>query len=88
MKPQVANNPYQNPFYNRFNDPCRQRFDDMQSHEDTLWLGEAGRVRSLSMNSHTKAEDQSRDRRTNTMMSLVLLIAVACMISAAFLLRS
>ena len=49
MKTQVVNDPFHNPFYNRFNDPCQQRLDDVQSHEYTLWLGERSRAMSLSI---------------------------------------
>ena len=88
MKPQVANNPYHNPFYNRFNDPCRQRLDDMQSQEYTLWLGETSRVMALSIPVICKDEGRSVNHHSRVLMSLAILIAVACMISAAFLFRS
>ena len=55
MKPQVVKDPFHNPFYNRFNDPCRQRVDDLQSHEYTLWLGERSRAMSA----------ETRHRRPN-----------------------
>jgi len=88
MKPQVANNnPFHNPFYNRFNDPCRQRLDDMQSHEYTLWLGERSRAMSLSLPAIPKAENKSVNNRTSALTSLVILIVVAFVISAAFLLK-
>ena len=87
MKPQVANNPYHNPFYNRFNDPCRQRLDDMQSHEYTLWLGERSRAMSLSMPVIPKTENTSESHRARALMSLAILLGVGVLISAAFLFR-
>ena len=87
MKPQVVNNPFHNPFYNRFNDPCRQRIDDMQSHEYTLWLGERSREMSFSMPAIPKRENESVNHRTRALTSVVILIVVAFVISAAFLLK-
>ena len=87
MKPQVANNPFHNPFYNRFNDPCRQRIDDLQSHEYTLWLGERSRAMSLSLPVIPKTENRSVNHRTRALTSAVILVVVAFVISAAFLLK-
>jgi hypothetical protein len=87
MKPQVVNNPFHNPFYNRFNDPCRQRIDDMQSHEYTLWLSERSRAMSLSMPAIPKRENKSVNHRTRALTSVVILVVVAVVISAAFLLK-
>ena len=87
MKPQVANNPFHNPFYNRFNDPCRHRIDDLQSHEYTLWLGERSRAMSLSLPVIPKTENRSVNHRTRALTSVVILVLVAFVISAAFLLK-
>jgi hypothetical protein len=87
MKPQALNDPFHNPFYNRFNDPCRQRSDDMQSHEYTLWLGERSRALALSMPVIPKTESKSVNYRTRALTSVVILVVVAFVISAAFLLR-
>jgi hypothetical protein len=87
MKPQVVNNPFHNPFYNRFNDPCRQRTDDMQSHEYTLWLGERSRAMSLSLPVIPRTENRSVNHRTRAFTSVVILVVLAFVISAAFLLK-
>lgn len=39
----VPNNPFQNPFYNRFNDPVTRRADDMDTY---AWLRNQQRTRS------------------------------------------
>ena len=88
MKPQVVNDPFHNPFYNRFNDPCRQRIDDMQSHEYTLWLGERSREMAFSIPIIPKTESKLVNHRTRAMASVVILVVVAFVISAAFLFRS
>ena len=88
MKPQVVNDPFHNPFYNRFNDPCRQRLDDVQSHEYTLWLGERSRAMSLSIPVIPKTESRLVNHRTRAMASVVILVVVAFVISAAFLFKS
>jgi hypothetical protein len=87
MKPQIVRDPFHNPFYNRFNDPVRQRVDDMQSHEYTMWLGERSRAMSLSLPAIPKTDSQSENHRTRALTSLVILVVVAFVISAAFLLK-
>jgi hypothetical protein len=88
MKTQVLNDPFHNPFYNRFNDPVKQRLDDMQSHEYTLWLGERSRAMSLQMPPILKTENRSANQRTRALTSLFVLVVMAFLISAALLLRT
>ena len=87
MKPHVVNDRFHNPFYNRFNDPCRQRMDDLQSHEYTLWLGERSRAMSLSMPALAKTDSKSGNHGTRTLTSVLILVVVAFLVSAAFLLK-
>lgn len=88
MKPQLANDPFHNPFYNRFNDPCRQRLDDLQSREYTLWLGERSREMSLSLPAIPKTANKSLTHRAGAVASVFILVVVAFVISAAFLFKS
>ncbi|HZE69651.1 MAG TPA: hypothetical protein VE135_09025 [Pyrinomonadaceae bacterium] len=40
MSQALPNNLLHNPFHNRFNDPVTQRRDEMQAHENAVWLRE------------------------------------------------
>ncbi|HEY6120820.1 MAG TPA: hypothetical protein VIV66_12740, partial [Pyrinomonadaceae bacterium] len=40
MSQALPNNLIHNPFHNRFNDPVTQRRDEMQAHENVVWLRE------------------------------------------------
>jgi hypothetical protein len=91
MKPQLLNDPFHNPFYNRFNDPVKRRLDDMQSHEYTLWLGEKNRALTLPLPVIPRTvKDDSQEAKANhqsrTGTSLLVLFVVF-LISAALLLK-
>lgn len=90
MKPQLLNDPFHNPFYNRFNDPVKRRLDDMQSHEYTLWLGEKNRALSLPLPVIPRTvKDDSQEAKPNqsrTGTSLLVLFVVF-LISAALVLK-
>jgi hypothetical protein len=92
MKPDLLNDPFHNPFYNRFNDPVRRRLDDMQSHEYTLWLSERNRALSLPMPVIPRTVKNVSDGgepndRTRTLTSFLVLFVVF-LISAALLLKT
>ena len=92
MKPQHLNDPFHNPFYNRFNDPVRRRQDDMQSHEYTMWLSERNRTLSLPMpviqrNVKSGTNGSEEEHPTKTLTSMLVLFMVF-LISAADLLKS
>jgi hypothetical protein len=92
MKPELLNDPFHNPFYNRFNDPVRRRLDDMQSHEYTLWLSERNRTLSMPLpvipgTVKNVSEGAEANHRTGTVTSLLVLF-VMVLISAALLLKT
>ena len=41
MKPKLINDPYRNPFHNRFHVPVHSRLDEMQSNTHMVWLNES-----------------------------------------------
>jgi hypothetical protein len=79
MKPQLLNDPFRNPFYNRFNDPVRRRRDDMQSHEYTVWLRD--RNRAMSIPSPAIARD-GEAKHHSRMFAGLLVLSVFVAISA------
>ena len=40
MKPKLINDPYRNPFHNRFRVPVHSRLDEMQAYTNMAWLNE------------------------------------------------
>ena len=40
MKKTLINDPYRNPFHNRFHVPVHSRLDEMQSYTHLVWLNE------------------------------------------------
>ena len=42
MKPTQINDPFHNPFRNRFQVPVHSRLDEMQSYTHMVWLNDAG----------------------------------------------
>ena len=40
MKKTLINDPYRNPFHNRFHVPVHSRLDEMQSYTHLVWLDE------------------------------------------------
>lgn len=43
MKPKL-NDPYRNPFHNRFHVPVHSRLDEMQAYTNMAWLDEQNRL--------------------------------------------
>ena len=41
MKAKLVNDPYRNPFHNRFHVPVHSRLDEMQSTTNMAWLNES-----------------------------------------------
>jgi hypothetical protein len=48
------NDPYRNPFHNRFHVPVHSRLDEMQSYTHLVWLNDR------SLNERTKSTQKSR----------------------------
>jgi len=40
MKPKLINDPYRNPFHNRFHVPVHSRLDEMQAYTNMVWLND------------------------------------------------
>ena len=40
MKSKLINDPYRNPFHNRFHVPVHSRLDEMQAYTNMAWLNE------------------------------------------------
>jgi hypothetical protein len=40
MRKTLINDPYRNPFHNRFNVPVHSRLDEMQSNTQVIWLND------------------------------------------------
>ena len=40
MKPKLINDPYRNPFHNRFHVPVHSRLDEMQAYTNMAWLND------------------------------------------------
>ena len=40
MKPKLINDPYRNPFHNKFHVPVHSRLDEMQAYTHMAWLDE------------------------------------------------
>ena len=78
MKQTLINDPYRNPFHNRFHVPVHSRLDEMQSNTHPVWLnGETGSKQE------TESEQKSRIPALAGAFALVLIVAV----SAVFLSR-
>jgi len=78
MKKTLINDPYRNPFHNRFHVPVHSRLDEMQSNTHAVWLnGETGSKQ------RTESEQKSRIPALAGAFALVLIVAV----SAVFLSR-
>jgi hypothetical protein len=44
MKPKLINDPYRNPFHNRFHFPVHSRLDEMQAYTNMAWLDEQNKL--------------------------------------------
>lgn len=53
MKAKLINDPYRNPFHNRFHVPVHSRLDEMQSYTNMAWLND-NRLNQESTASHVR----------------------------------
>ena len=84
MKPRLLNDPFHNPFYNKFNDPVQRRRDDMQSHEYTVWLRDSSRAMSIMSPAIAKdASNETAQRHHSRLLTGLLVLSVFVAISAA-----
>ena len=74
------NDPYRNPFHNRFNVPVSSRLDEMQSYTHLVWLDE-----KTAAGEKTETARRSRPRIAALAGAFALVLVVA--FSAAFLSR-
>ena len=78
MKKTLIDDPFRNPFHNRFHVPVHSRLDEMQSNTHPVWLsGDTG------SNQETESGQKSRIPALAGAFALVLIVAV----SAVFLSR-
>jgi hypothetical protein len=82
MKPQLLNDPFRNPFYNRFNDPVQRRRDDMQAHEYAVWLRDRSRAMSIPVISK---EGSTESKHHSRLVAGILLVSGFVVISAVLL---
>lgn len=77
MNKTLINNPYRNPFHNRFHVPVSSRLDEMQSYTHPVWL--SGQT---SSNEKTESGDKSRIPALAGAFALVLIVAVSAVVLA------
>ena len=53
MKPKL-NDPYRNPFHNRFHVPVHARLDEMQAYTNMAWLNEENKLDREPNTPHTR----------------------------------
>ncbi|HJY30429.1 MAG TPA: hypothetical protein VJ306_20520 [Pyrinomonadaceae bacterium] len=80
MKKTLINDPYRNPFHNRFHVPVHSRLDEMQSYTNVVWLDE-----KTGPGEKPGTVRRSRPRIAALAGAFALVLAVA--FSAAFLSR-
>jgi hypothetical protein len=78
MKPTHINDPFHNPFRNRFHVPVRARLDEMQAYTHMIWLNDPAPTGEQSGQDH---DTRSRGRALAGAFALVLVVVF----SAAFL---
>jgi len=78
MNKRLINDPYRNPFQNRFHVPVHSRLDEMQSYTHHVWL-----------NDNTSSDEESDGTQTSRLPALVGAFALVLVVvfSAAFLSR-
>jgi hypothetical protein len=54
MKPKLINDPYRNPFHNRFHVPVHSRLDEMQAYTNMAWLNEQNKLDHGSRVQHVR----------------------------------
>jgi cobalamin biosynthesis protein CobD/CbiB len=79
MNKTLINNPYRNPFHNRFHVPVSSRLDEMQSYTHPVWL--SGQTRSKQK---TGRRQDSRIPALAGAFALVLIVAVSAVMVARF----
>ncbi len=74
MKHTQINDPYRNPFHNRFRVPVHSRLDEMQAYTHMTWLNSP-----ISLDEQTEEEQHSRHwgRALAGAFALVLLVVVS-----------
>jgi hypothetical protein len=55
MKHKLINDPYRNPFHNRFHVPVHSRLDEMQAFTHMVWLND-----HTTLDQHTTAGEHAR----------------------------
>ena len=76
MNKTLINNPYRNPFHNRFHVPVSSRLDEMQSYTHPVWLN--GETSSAEKTESAK----SRIPALAGAFALVLIVAVSAVVLA------
>ena len=54
MKPKLINDPFRNPFHNRFQVPVHSRLDEMQAYTNMAWLNEQNKLDHQSRAQHVR----------------------------------
>ena len=98
MKSLPINDPFHNPFYNRFNDPVQRRHDEMQAYAYMVWLKERNQLvhkTETSINSahspvivseqHAGVSDPSEPRHWGRLFGGVFALLLVVVVSVAFL---
>ena len=75
MKKTLINDPYRNPFHNRFHVPVSSRLDEMQSYTHPVWL--SGQP---SPNEKSETAQKSRIPALAGAFALVLIVAVSAVV--------
>ena len=78
MKPTSINDPFRNPFHNRFRVPVHSRLDEMQAYTHMVWLNSP-----ITLDQQTEKEQHSRHWGSALAGAFALVLLVV--ISAAVL---
>ena len=94
MSQALPNNLLHNPFHNRFNDPVTQRRDEMQAHENVVWLRERNEGNQAVRWSTIVDEQTTSDSNASTIsrvaqifagvLALLLVLIVSASVLKAF----
>lgn len=80
MKKTLINNPYRNPFHNRFQVPVHSRLDEMQSYTSVDWLDDKRTIGE-------RADSVRKSRPRIAALAGALALVAVVVFSAAFLSR-
>lgn len=81
MKPTQINDPFHNPFRNRFQVPVHSRLDEMQAYTHMVWLNDAAPSDQAGNNQHARRWG----RALVGAFALVLVVVFsAALVSSAF----